>query len=300
MIWNQIKKLISKSKTEPIIFDEESNIYELINEIESYDLFSNEKTIIVKNLWLLKKEDKKLSEILISSLENINSKYKIIFLLEEDKINNKNSLIHFLLNNSKVDNVKKYNPKELISVIEKIIVAKKGTISHEAIIEFILKVPNDLRIIIQEIDKLLLLTKDITKEIVISETSDYFESDAFSFINAINEFDFKKIYETLQEKIINYEEIGQLLGQLNSHLNLSFLIHTNFQLGKNLKKIEEQYNIHHFRLRKAFDFLKKIGYKNLVYLISKNAELDFAIKNGSIDEIIGIKNLILDLFKIDL
>lgn len=48
LIWNKIKKLIKHSK-ETITFNEEENVYAIFNELESYDLFTNEKIIIIKN-----------------------------------------------------------------------------------------------------------------------------------------------------------------------------------------------------------------------------------------------------------
>lgn len=299
LIWNKIKKLIKHSK-ETITFNEDENVYAIFNELESYDLFTNEKIIIIKNHWLLKKDDKKLTDFFINILENLNEKYQVIFVIESDKINRKNSLVNFLIKNANVFKMDKYNSKDLSSVAKKIVISKGGTIEREAAIELVMRVPNELRIIVQEIDKILLLNKNITKEIVLSEVSNYYESDSFGLVNAINELDFNKIYQTLINKIINYEDINQLVGQISANLNLALIIYTNVQLGKNLKSIEKKYNIHHFRLQKANTFLKNIGHKNLMFLIAKTAQLDYDIKNGNVNDIIGIKNLILDFFKLEI
>lgn len=292
---SSIKKITKEySNYEIINIQQESNFEYIMDNLKNNNIFSIPKIFIFKNSNLLNLDDKNKISIftdeLLKQKENV-----IIFSLLTDENNKlmKKPLINFLLKHAKIEEVKKIKENELSKYIKQIIEKKGGTISFANSMKLASKLPNDLNLIINEIEKLLSFNKNIDENSIKKFASSFTHNDPFAFSNAFQSNKAEEIFSVYNERIALGDDINYLIGQIASILALSLDIH-HFQLNNYTnEKIAEELGIHPFRIKKANEFLIKIGTKKIKILLEKLALLDMQIKNYEIDEKIGFENFLL-------
>ncbi|MGL4343257.1 MAG: DNA polymerase III subunit delta [Metamycoplasmataceae bacterium] len=298
-IKKEINKIFKQNNGFKIIkFDEEDSYSEICETILNYSIFEPNKIIVIDNFFLLKKEQKEKAEAFIKILKNETSNQIIIFTIyNETKIELKTSFAKFLIKNAKVIEVKKNEDKNLPYIIEDIVKSKGGIISKINAIYLSTKMPNDLMLIINEIDKLIHNHNEITKENIDESISKYQSKNVFEFINALNEKDTYLVFKSYYEKYNNGEPIANFISQVANLLLLSSLIYSYKKNKKSLDEISKDLNIHKFRIENGNKLLTKLGIENIHNLINKLANLDSDIKSGIIDDKIGFEFLLLQYLK---
>ncbi len=298
LIDKQIKKILKHNNgVKPIFFDAETSMYEAINEVNTFSIFDDKKIIIFKDFYLLNKSKLSDDQEIINSIKNRNNNCLLIFTYSYLVPKIKTSLFQYLLNEAKVIEVKKYTNQELIAVIKEIIESKGGKISNINSILLSTKLPNDLNLIIREIDKLLLEDKEITKEMILTSISKYNSNNIFDFINSFQERDASGIFRSYKEKIDNGESIINLISQLSNALILCSNIYSYKATRLMIEEIAVETKIHIFRIKKADQLLKDLGFKKIRELIHMMSDLDTNIKTGVIDEVIGFEKLLLEIIR---
>ncbi len=298
LIDKKIKNILKENNgVNPIFFDAETSIYDAINEINIFSIFDDQKIIIFKDFYLLNKSHLSDDQEIINSIKNRNNNCLIVFTYSYSMPKIKTSLFKYLLDNSKVIEIKKYNGSELIAVIKEIIESKGGKISNINSILLSTKLPNDLNLIIREIDKLLLEEKEITKEMILTSISKYSSNNIFEFINSFQERDTSGIFRSYKEKIDNGESIINLISQLSNALILCSDIYSYKATNLRLDEIAIETKIHIFRIKKADKLLINLGFKKVKKLLHMMSDLDTNIKTGMIDEVIGFEKLLLEIIR---
>ena len=170
LINQEVNKLIKEYNIEPIVYCDDDSLEDIILDISTVSMFCSQKLLHIKNHQSLFKDME--VERFINILDSLKD-VKIIFSFEVDKIDKKNKLIKFLLQKAECKEFKAINSKNIINIIKKIIVLKKGTISNKAAISLANKLPPDLRIIVLEIEKLLYENTQITQEMIETSIGEY-------------------------------------------------------------------------------------------------------------------------------
>lgn len=298
LVEKEIKKILKQnSGSKPIYFDFESSIYDVVNEINTFSIFDSGKVIILKNLSLLTKTNSEIEKEFINSIKNKNNNCILVFTLSEPKPKNLTPLFEYLLEKSEITEVKKYTKDQLIGVIRKIIESKSGVISNINCILLSTKLPNDLNLIIGEIDKLLLENNEITKEMILKSIPKYNSDNIFEFINSFQEKDTLSLFRSYREKIENGEVIINLISQLSNALILCTTIYSYKSCNFKIEEISEKMKIHIFRVKKSNDLLNSFGIKRVEELIQMLADLDQNIKSGFVQEEIGFEKLLLEIIR---
>jgi DNA polymerase-3 subunit delta len=298
LIDKQIKKILKEnSDAKSIFFDANSTIYEAINEINTFSIFDDKKIIIFKDFYLLTKPNAAHDQEMINSIKNKNENIVLIFTYPEAKPKAQTTLFKYLLKETKSIEVKKYTQMQLAGVIREIVSSKGGSITNIDSILLSTKLPNDLNLIIREIDKLLIEDKGITKEMIYTSISKYNSNNIFEFINSFQEGDVAGLFRSYKERVDNGEAIINLISQLSNALILCSSIHSYKALRMRVEEIAEEMKIHIFRVKKANELLKTMGFKRIEVLIQMLSELDTKIKNGEINEVIGFEKLLLEIIR---
>lgn len=298
LINKEIKKILKQNNSlKPIYFDFESSIYDVANEINTFSIFDDQKIIVCKNFSLLSKGNAEIEKEFINSISNKNDNCVLIFTFTESKPKTLTPLFKYLLENSKFKEVKKYTETQLIPVIRQIIESKNGIISNMNCILLSTKLPNDLTVIVREIEKLLLENKEITKEMILTSIPKYNSDNIFAFINSFQDKDASGLFKSYYEKIEEGETITNLISQLSNNLILCSNVHSYKSLKTKINEISEKMNIHIYRVKKADELLINLGIERIKNLIQILSNLDINIKRGLIDEIIGFEKLLLEIIR---
>ncbi|MGL6124907.1 MAG: DNA polymerase III subunit delta [Metamycoplasmataceae bacterium] len=298
LINKQIKKILKENMgIKPIFFDTESSVYDVVNEINTFSIFEDKKIIVLKDFNLLAKSNTAYDQEIINSIKNKNSNCVLIFSYSEAKPKTPSVLFKFLLDNAKVIEIKKYTNAELSGIIQDIVKSKGGIISNINAILLSVKLPNDLNLIIKEIDKLLLENKEITKEMIKTSIAKYNSNNIFEFINCFQESDASGLFRAYKERIDNGDTIINLISQLANALILCSNIYSYKSINMRIEEIAEEMNIHIFRVKKGNEFLNTMGIKRIKNIIQMLTNLDTDIKKGRVGEVIGFEKLLLEIIR---
>lgn len=298
LIDKQIKKILKQNNdAKPVFFNSESSIYEVINEINTFSIFEDRKIVVIKDFHLLTKSNDSYDQEMINSIKNKNINCVLIFTYSDKKPKVETTLFKYLLSDAQVKEIKKYTNVELSKIINEIVKSKGGEISNINSILLSLKLPNDLNLIVREIDKLLLESKEITKEMIMTSISKYNTNNIFEFINSFQESDASGLFRSYKERIDNGDSIVNLISQLSNALILCSNIYSYKCLNMRIEEIAVEMNIHVFRIKKANDLLNTFEIKRIKKLIQMLSDLDTNIKNGKVNEVIGFEKLLLEIIR---
>ncbi|MGL5617671.1 MAG: DNA polymerase III subunit delta [Metamycoplasmataceae bacterium] len=298
LIDKEIKKILKENGTEkPIFFDAESSIYDVLNEINTFSIFDDKKVIVLKDFSLLTKSNIAYDKEIINSINNKNKNCILIFTFSNVKPKSLSTLFQYLLDNATIKEVKKYSNTELSGVIQEIVKSKGGNILNINAILLSIKLPNDLNLIIREIDKLLLENKEITKDMIKNSIAKYHSNNIFEFINSLQESDASGLFRAYKERVDNGDSIVNLVSQLSNALILCSNIYSYKVGNMRIEEIADQLKIHIFRVKKADELLKTMGIEKIKKIIQMLSDLDSNIKSGKIDEVIGFEKLLLEIIR---
>ena len=281
----EIDKILKKEKDYSLIkYDlEENSILQVVDELNTVDLFSPKKLVIVYSFSKIEKEHEEDLTRYIEKSEDSN----ILILVTTEKLDERKKLTKLLKSKSKVIDTTNTNVDSYIKEELNDYKMDFGALS-------LLKdyTNNNYNKIGQEINKLKMLKLDekvITKDDVISVVRKSFDKNIFDFTNAINEKNKKKMFDIYYELIENKEDELKILGVLANNFRLLYKV----KILKDIKSESECMSILNIKNPKRLYILKQETYKydknDLLRYLKELSELDIKIKSGLIDKKLGME-----------
>ena len=281
----EIDKILKKEKDYSLIkYDlEENSILQVVDELNTVDLFSPKKIVIVYSFSKIEKEHEDYLVRYIEKSEDSN----ILILVTTEKLDERKKLTKLLKAKSKIidttnTNVDTYIKEEL----------KDYKIDFGALSLLKDYTNNNYNKICQEINKLKMLKLDekvITKDDVTSVVRKSFDKNIFDFTNAINEKNKKKMFNIYYELIENKEDELKILGVLANNFRLLYKV----KILKDIKSESELMSLLNIKNPKRLYILKQETYKydknDLLRYLKELSELDIKIKSGLIDKKLGME-----------
>lgn len=277
-----------------LIFDEQDMLESILIAINNFDLFQNQKNIIIKNHPLLSKE--KESQAFLDATENQLRKINIIFVWENAFLP-KTKVIAFIKKHGKIEEFKNLTSKQINLFIKNLVSQNKGTITSRAILLLTAKLPNNLAIISNEINKMLQQNLNIDEKMIDQTIGHYLIDDYFALSNAIIDHDIYQIIHAYQEKIENNILPTMIIQQIASIFILAKNVYHLNQNNFSSKQIAAQLKIHPFRIQKTLQMILKTPIKKIDQLLVTLATLDQNIKSGLVNDKIGLDTYILKLVR---
>ena len=237
--------------------------------------------IVINNPKIFKEKN---NNELIKLLDKGSKEIEVVFLYFGEVKSNTNELIDYLISHASIYKINKLREQDVTKIIRDIVAQKNGVIENRALISLSNILPLNLRIIVNEVNKLLSQTKNITIKIVNESIEEYFEDDTFDFVNALIEKDVNHIIKAYNKKILLEIEPINIIGQISSVLLITNLISDYKVQGLSLNEISQKTKIHIFRIKKSNELLIKTNGEYIKSLIKKLADLDLKIKSGKINK----------------
>jgi len=305
LIKNNIKKIInSKKSLEPSVIYynmEETTIEQVIEELNTFDLFDNVKIVICEKCIFLSSEGKKEqynTDILTEYLEKaVNDNILILTLTGEmDERKKIVKEVKKLCNVVKHDKLKDY---EVASLIEKKLQISGYKINKDTINLLISRTGNDLGIINNEIQKLFMYKleeKVITNEDVIALVSKRIEDNIFDLVDAVVERKKNRIFE-LYNGLTNYygEEQTKILIMVANQFRLMLQCKILSSEGLSESDIAKELKVHPFRVKLALQKSRNIETDKLTKYLNDLAQLDLNIKSGKTNKDMGLELFFLNM-----
>jgi len=284
---------------------------ELQHACDSVPFMADRRLVIVEGLLTRlesKGEERALSawqkeylEGLTQYLKHLPETTRLVFV--EDKAISQNNPVHRLALAEKRGHVKEFKPpqgRELNRWIEERVRKKGGQISPAAVEELAAFVGNDLRLLDQEIEKLVVYAgqvRPISEEDVRLLVSYVQEANVFEMVDALGQRDAQRAAKLLHQLLDAGEHPLALLGMIVRQFRIIIQVKELSERGLSQQDIAARLRLHHFVVKKAMRQAINFSMEQLEAIYRKLLETDMAIKMGQMDEVLALDMLVVGLSK---
>ena len=301
----KIKKLFGECiKGINYITIDDTNLNELLSNIETPAFGYDKKLIIIKNTGLLKKDGKRKNIELTNQREKINSyiqenissinEHIIMVVLEED-VNTKLELHKTI---EKVGCVCKFDyqkPAQLIGKLKNICKAYKVTVENSTLQYLIECCGINMQDLINEIRKLIEYVGEngtINREDIDKLTTRNIENIIFDLTDNLGRKRTKEALEVLNNLIYTKEPLQKILITLYNHFKKIYFTKLAIQYNKDIAssldlKANQMFLVNKYKAQANF-----FNVEELNILLQKLRDLDYQYKIGEIDLQIGLETIL--------
>lgn len=282
---------------------DETNIDNLISDIETPAFGFDKKLIIIKNTGLLKKERKanskandelqrKLADYIKENLNIIKDTVVLVFI-EEDI--SKCELSKILEENAVVCNFERLKPVDIKKRLKNICNAYEVNVNEQTLNFLIETSGTNMQNLINEIRKLIEYTGKggtITKESVDKLATKEFETRIFDLTDELGKKNIAKAMEILKELIYNKEPVQKILITLYNNFKKIYLTKLCIEKNRDILPVLKLKPNQTFLLSK---YKRQAGYfktNELRKILGELINLDKNYKSGLIDINIGLEAIL--------
>lgn len=299
LIKREIDK-ITNGITDVVKYDlSASNVSDVIEEASCMSLFGDKKVVIGENALFLTGANTSVNhdiDYLTSYVNAENHDNIVILTVVQDKLDERKKIVKLLKKNVTVIHKETIDEKDLPKFVIKEFLNNGYKIDYKTASYFVDYVGKNIDILLSEINKMIIY-KDTNKEIFIEDilniSSKCFNDNVFDLSDAIMKKDFKKIFSCYNDLMILKEEPIKIIALLASQFTLVYQSKLLSKEGFMSKDIASTLKVHPYRVKLALE----TNYPDfeLKDILKKLHNLDYEIKTGKVDKIVGLENFLLHL-----
>lgn len=272
---------------------ENDNSKKIIEDANSFSLFSGEKVVVVENATLFSSISTKKEEdiaLFTSYIENAHPHCHFFFFLNREKLDERKKIVKIIKKNGIV---KEFNGKGNLSVPIKELL-QEYQIDDFALSLLQQRVGDNLYLLEQEIEKIKLYKmedKKITTKDIEEVTCQNIEFDDFAFLDAIIHQKKELALLFYQEMLKRNQEPIKIIIMLANKIRLMYQVKELNRKGYTERQIAEHVNAHPYTIKLSLQASRDYSSEVLLHYLKELADMDVKIKTGKVD-----KNHILDIF----
>lgn len=276
-----------------------SNVSDVIEEASCMSLFGDKKVVIGENALFLTGTNTSVNhdiDYLTSYVNAENHDNIVILTVVQDKLDERKKIVKLLKKNVTVIHKETIDEKDLPKFVIKEFLNNGYKIDYKTASYFVDYVGKNVDILLSEINKMIVY-KDTDKEIFIEDilniSSKGFNDNVFDLSDAIMKKDFKKIFSCYNDLMFLKEEPIKIIALLASQFTLVYQSKLLSKEGFMSKDIASTLKVHPYRVKLALE----TNYPDfeLKDILKKLHNLDYEIKTGKVDKIVGLENFLLHL-----
>lgn len=285
------------------ILIDETNVNELISDIETPSFGYEKKLIIVKNSGLLKKEGKRKNVELTKLKEKLNDyinkninviKESVVLVIIEDDIQ-KQELVSSIEKHGVVVKFDFQKPIQLEKRIKAICNSYKVNIDSNTLRYFIECCGTNMQELINEIRKLIEYAGEggtIKKEDIDKLSTKKLESVIFELTDNLGKKQIKEALEAMNNLIYSKEPIQKILITLYNHFKKLYFVTLALNTNNDLIEVLNLKPNQTFLINKYKTQAKYFKEKELQKILYNLIDLDYYYKIGKIDLQVGLESIL--------
>lgn len=281
-----------------IVYDAlKSDVHVLLEDAQTIPFFSQHKVILIQNANFLTTSDDTgwdlvpLEAYLNDPLEST----ILIFITTTDKLDARKKIVKKMKETCKVMVFSKVDDQEKIRYANEQITKRNLVLDYAAKELLLLRLPNDIRSIQNELAKLELFGGTITREIVEDLVTRPIEEDVFQLVNAVVDKDLKKAFHVWADMQVLNKDAIFLIATLASQFRLLYQVRVLMDEGRQKDDIVSITNAHPYRVQLSMNTAKRLTARELLSILERLATLDQQIKSGLMKKEIGFEMFLLSL-----
>jgi DNA polymerase-3 subunit delta len=282
-----------------VIDGRKATLLEIKQASDAFPLLGERRLVIIEGL-IERSENEKLDlKEIVEYLENLPETTRLIFV--EGKSISKDNPILKLASQSKhgfVREFKKPRGKKLSRWIVERARRKGGRIGLRAADELAAFVGADLRLLDQEIDKLISYVngaRPIREEDIRLLVSYTREANVFEMVDALGKKEKGRAVKLLHRLLEEGEHPLALFGMVIRQFRIMLQVKELAKYGFPRQAIVKRLGLHRFVVEKGLEQARNFSIEQLEAIYNKLLETDVAIKTGRIDAVLALDTLIIGL-----
>lgn len=282
---------------------DESNVQEIISDIETPAFGFDRKLIVAKNTGLFKKEGKKknieleklkekIESYISNNIEEINESIVLVFIEEEAE---KGKLLDIIDKNGITCKFEEQKPIELQKRLKSICNMYSVNIDSNTLQYFIECCGTNMQILINEIRKLIEYVGangTIKKEDIDKLSIRQMESIIFDLTDSLGQKDVSKALDVLHNLIYAKEPIQKILITLYNHFKKLYIVKLCIKYNKDIISSLKLKPNQTFLVNKYKNQSRLFTEENLETITNELIDLDYKYKIGLIDIDIGLEAIL--------
>ncbi len=265
----------------------ETSLEDVTLELNSYSLFSKLRLIIIYGGSKIKGFD----EYIQSS--DFDLPASTILVLVEPSLDKRKGYFKFLQKNTDFRQFNKLSQLELVKWISSYVIKNDGDISTSDAGYLVERLGDDQLLLAQELDKLILYSKNINRKSIDELTEQSPSSTIFELLDAAFSLNPKKALRIYNEQRLLKVEPEQILAMLSWQLNTLAIYLSSKKLTSS--QILSKSGLSPYTINRARQVATNLTLSNLKSFVRELANLDLASKTVNLDLDEGLKNFIASL-----
>lgn len=302
LIESSLNKIIeTNSASEIIKYDLNMDLVNnIVEEIISFPLFADKKTIIILNALFLTGLNNNISEeetaIFEKILFDVSDQINLVFVVENEKLDGRKNIVKKLLKDSNILECNKFSDQENYEFVKSKFEDDNYQIDLKAINCLLDKSKENLSLLMSEVEKLKLYksdTKIITKDDVDQLVSKYDYDNVFELTNSVINKDLNKSLFLYQELLKRGEEPIKIIVLLANQFRTIFQVKRMLLMTNDNYEIAEKLKIHPYRVKLAKQI--SISEDMLLKYLEDLADLDADIKMNKVNKEAALEMFFLNM-----
>ena len=288
LVEDEIDKII-KGKNNVIYFNyDDTDIDNIIEECAYFSLLNDEKIVIVRNFKL-----NSASKALDKYLDNINPNTRLVLLV--NNIDKRSSLYKRIKKEGTVIEITELKPNELINKVNNYCKSINVKIDYVALQELISFNINNYDLILNDIDKISIVTNNITHEDVIKFAFKLDEEDNFGFSDAIISKKYDSILSGYNLFTRKKQEVIPFLALLASQFRIILAVK---EIKENDDFIAKTLNIHPYRVKLAREKSYNYSKDDILNVLLLLCDLDKNLKSLNVNQYSLLESFLINFLAI--
>jgi DNA polymerase-3 subunit delta len=258
---------------------------DIIDKIYSPTLFSSSQIYFIKRPYRNKEKEFLLNSI----LEILSQKSISLIIWEDQKIRSNTKYYKFFKENDAIEEFKELNKRTFMTWAKKELSNYPFSLEYKLIKTLAERSNYEPERFINNLTKLKLLDeKQINTEILDQVVADTLQTDIWKLMDSINQSNHKEINKTL-EKLLEYKvDPNYILAMIARNLRISIQVKELLKDNLDVKKIASKLKLPPFAVYPIAKSVKQTSKEKILLEYKKLANLDYEIKTGRIDPILGL------------
>ncbi|MDD3048978.1 MAG: DNA polymerase III subunit delta [Bacilli bacterium] len=272
----------------------DTSLNKILEDANTMPFLSDKKIIICNDCYFLtgsKDNNTELdTESLLKYIDNYNDSTILIFIVNNEKLDERKKIVKTLKNKAVVKVFNKLNSNEMINYIKNIFLENNYQISERAILSLMDRINGNIEYAENEANKLMLYKmedKKILEEDIDEIVRKIAVDNVFELVDAVSKKDINRTLDLYKQLLINNEEPIKVIAILGNQFRLIYQTKKLYKQGYTERDIASKLAIHPYRIKLANE--SKLNEKELLTYLDKLADLDIGIKSGEISKYVGLE-----------
>lgn len=273
-----------------------------VEETETYPFGAGKRLVVARNAYIftaanIRHQVEHNLDSLVEYLEHPTDFSVLVFIVPYEKLDERKKIVKQISKMGRVLEAKPLNHDEWRSWVRRRVKEKGIQLEEQGMNLLFLYLPNNLRILESELDKLALFALDKPDgQITIHElerlVSRTVEGDVFALVDKVVRKDFHGAFEIYQELMKQNEEPIRILTLLARQVRIIVQAKVLSSQGYSQKQIATQLKLHPYPVKLALEQGKGFKENELLQFLDNIAEADYLIKTGQKDKRLALEMIL--------